>query len=328
MSGEWQGGLIAGAGSILGAGINAAVQADINKKNYEMQKEFAQNSLQWKVEDAKKAGLHPLAAVGAQGYSANPSFVGSNVGEGIASFGSKLGGAIQADARLRAKDDAEMRKLQLENQQLQNDLLRKQVQSKTTRDVVDEILPKATRGTDAIPNATPTKPAQLLQMPNADRNSLAKPDPTKQPSKALAVDANDWLTKTKPNLEMSHAGNGILKVTPNADGLAGQNFSEGFFAKPLTYLDTADYFTRNNWQALKQIEAEARRRGVLTSDKPYYNLSYNYMGGIDLVPSKTRNLGRFLQDTWDKLLKSGDDYLKSKEGKELKRRIKDFFGWK
>lgn len=40
--------------------------------NANLQKEFAQNSIQWKVQDAMKAGLHPLAALGASGYSASP----------------------------------------------------------------------------------------------------------------------------------------------------------------------------------------------------------------------------------------------------------------
>lgn len=314
---SWPGGLFEGLGSLFGAGINAGIQADINKKNYEMQKEFAQNSLQWKVEDAKKAGLHPLAAVGAQGYTANPSFVGSNFGEGLAKFGSALGGGINQDARDARREAEEERKLQLENMRLQNEQIKAQIDNiRKKSDVMSEVMPSV------------TKPPHLLQKLNVGRGELKKPDPDKKPSKALAVDANDWLVKAKPSLEMSHAGNGILKVTPNADGLSGQNFSEGLLAKPLTYLDTADYFTRNNWQGLRELEAEARRRGVLTSDKPYYNLSYNAMGGVDLVPSKTRNLARFLQDTWDKLLKSGDDYMNSKQGKALKKRVKDFFGWK
>lgn len=314
---SWKGGLIEGVGSLLGAGINAGIQADINKKNYEMQKEFAQNSLQWKVEDAKKAGLHPLAAVGAQGYTANPSFVGSNFGEGLSKFGSALGGAINQDARDAKREAEEMKKLQLENMRLQNEQIKAQTDNiRKKSDVMSEVMPSVTK----LPH--------LLQKPNVGRAELKKPDPDKKPAKALAVDANDWLAKTKPTLEMGHVGNGVLKVTPVADGLSGQNFSEGLLAKPLTYLDTADYFTRNSWQGLKELEAEARRRGVLTSDKPYYNLSYNAMGGVDLVPSKTRNLARFLQDTWDKLLKSGDDYMKSEQGKALKKRIKDFFGWK
>lgn len=40
--------------------------------NRDLQKEFAQNSIQWRVDDAKKAGIHPLYALGAQGASYTP----------------------------------------------------------------------------------------------------------------------------------------------------------------------------------------------------------------------------------------------------------------
>lgn len=42
--------------------------------NYEQQKEFAQHGIRWRVEDAKEAGLHPLAALGAQSPSYTPTF--------------------------------------------------------------------------------------------------------------------------------------------------------------------------------------------------------------------------------------------------------------
>lgn len=49
----------------------ANAQQMLSEKNIAMQKEFAQNGIQWRVADAEKAGLSPLAAVGAAepGYS-------------------------------------------------------------------------------------------------------------------------------------------------------------------------------------------------------------------------------------------------------------------
>lgn len=40
-----------------------------NEREYQMAKEFAQNGIQWKIEDARKAGINPLAAIGATGQS-------------------------------------------------------------------------------------------------------------------------------------------------------------------------------------------------------------------------------------------------------------------
>lgn len=52
---------------------NIAAQERINNQNIALQREFAQNSIQWRVNDAKLAGLHPLAALGASGTSYTPS---------------------------------------------------------------------------------------------------------------------------------------------------------------------------------------------------------------------------------------------------------------
>lgn len=48
----------------------------VKKQAEDLQKEFAQNGLQWRVEDAIKAGIHPLAALGFQGPQASPVIVG------------------------------------------------------------------------------------------------------------------------------------------------------------------------------------------------------------------------------------------------------------
>lgn len=55
------------------------------QRNYEAQKEFAQNSIQWRMQDAKKAGINPYAVVGGQspGYTPQDSSYNSSYGEGI-----------------------------------------------------------------------------------------------------------------------------------------------------------------------------------------------------------------------------------------------------
>jgi hypothetical protein len=56
---------------------NRDMQYKINAENIEMQKDFAQHGISWRVKDAKEAGLHPLAALGAQTTSFSPSSVGA-----------------------------------------------------------------------------------------------------------------------------------------------------------------------------------------------------------------------------------------------------------
>lgn len=60
--------------SQIGAHEDAAVNNSINAANASLQREFAQQGIRWRVEDAKAAGLHPLAALGMQPAQASPSF--------------------------------------------------------------------------------------------------------------------------------------------------------------------------------------------------------------------------------------------------------------
>jgi len=86
--------VIAGAAITAAAALGgSAMSARSASKNIAMQKRFAKKGLQWRVADARKAGLHPLYAVGAQGL---PQFtpVQNLAGEGLAQAGQDIGNAI------------------------------------------------------------------------------------------------------------------------------------------------------------------------------------------------------------------------------------------
>lgn len=123
--------LIAAGASIAGGAIASRSTANAAEQNTAMQKEFAQNGIQWKVEDAKKAGIHPLAALGAQTISYSPSYVGdSSFGTGIANAGQDISRAIDATRTSGARaagfektvQDLTVQKMGLENQILASQL--------------------------------------------------------------------------------------------------------------------------------------------------------------------------------------------------------------
>lgn len=63
------------AGGILGLSGTKDTnesQAALAQAQMQYQKELAQNQVQWRVEDAKKAGLHPLAGIGMSSMSYSP----------------------------------------------------------------------------------------------------------------------------------------------------------------------------------------------------------------------------------------------------------------
>lgn len=114
----------------IGQGVGAIVDKIFGNKSadkaYQQQKEFAQSGIQWRVEDAKKAGIHPLYALGAQTHSFSPTTVGTD----FASVGANLGSAIDATRSASAKNTGvakTMQDLALTRASLENDLLRQQI---------------------------------------------------------------------------------------------------------------------------------------------------------------------------------------------------------
>lgn len=101
------------------------------KKQEDLQREFAQNSIRWRVDDAIRAGINPHFALGAQGASYTPMAVmGSSrpatydQGHELARSGQNLMRAMSATMTNEQRIAA---RLNLENMKLQNDLLRTQI---------------------------------------------------------------------------------------------------------------------------------------------------------------------------------------------------------
>ena len=113
------------AGSILGGAIsdnrNQAYANQMWGKNYNAQKEFAQNSIQWRVQDAKKAGIHPLYAMGqTPGYTPSDSSHSSAYGEGVSQTMNKLGQAMgQLDFQLK-KEEVKSARAERKGKELDN----------------------------------------------------------------------------------------------------------------------------------------------------------------------------------------------------------------
>lgn len=134
-------GSVIGAGASLVGGLlgnssssKARAQAD---RHYQQEaawrRTMATHGIQFRVQDAKKAGIHPVYAMGnTPTYTPiSRNFSGDNF-DWIGKTGQNLGRAIDAQQTKaeRAKNDAytgQMQKLSLERAQLQNDLLRSQI---------------------------------------------------------------------------------------------------------------------------------------------------------------------------------------------------------
>jgi len=112
-------------------------QAEQFERNIALQREFAQNGIRWKVDDARAAGLHPLAAIGMQGASYSP--VSTSIDRGssmdLGGIGQNIGRAIDAtrtqeeteEERKTREYESSRRTLELEGIGLRNDYLRSQI---------------------------------------------------------------------------------------------------------------------------------------------------------------------------------------------------------
>lgn len=112
----------------------AEMAAAARREDIALQKEFAQNGIQWKVADAKAAGIHPLYGLGASTPTFSPvsaNFTGdTSLPNALATAGQDIGRAVNAtrsaSQRNTAFDDT-VRTLTVEKMGLENDLLRSQI---------------------------------------------------------------------------------------------------------------------------------------------------------------------------------------------------------
>lgn len=108
--------------------------------NREAQREFAQMGIRWKAADARAAGLHPAFAMGASTHSFSPVSIdggsSTNYSGALGSMGQDLGRAITATSTAKERDDnftANVKRLQLEGAQLDNDIKRASLASSVAK---------------------------------------------------------------------------------------------------------------------------------------------------------------------------------------------------
>lgn len=134
--------LISAGANLLGGLLNRNSQEDFNNKQLQLardqmglQKEFATHGIQWKVADAQAAGIHPLAALGAQTSSPSPVSAGGEAPKfDFSSLGQDLSRAAKAAQTSAAREAVDQRKaneLEIESKGLDNELKRQTIASRS-----------------------------------------------------------------------------------------------------------------------------------------------------------------------------------------------------
>lgn len=116
------------AAPLLGGAIGGLLGKDAAKdaatRNADMQDMYARSGIQMRVEDAKKAGIHPLHALGASVPSFSPIHVGDNsLGQAVSNMGQDIGNAVyraqDKSSQAQTIADLSVKRAGLENQLLE-----------------------------------------------------------------------------------------------------------------------------------------------------------------------------------------------------------------
>lgn len=130
--GDIAGSLISGIGKIIGADMESNTAENIAAANQANQMAALQHGVQWKVEDAKRAGIHPLFALGASTGTFTP--VSQSVpdwGDALGSMGQGVGRAAGALADEPQRQMLlEGARLDLDHKRISNDIARADLASK------------------------------------------------------------------------------------------------------------------------------------------------------------------------------------------------------
>lgn len=206
---------------------------DLAQENMALQREFAQNGIQWKVEDAKKAGIHPIYALGSAGASFSPvSGNFTSPTSDLGAVGQDIGRAINSTRTESQRQDAftqASQKLQLERGALENEVLRADLASKTGRMRATQnppmaaaadpyLLPGQTQSGLTTPKALEVTPAPK-NAPHSEGGAIVDAGWARTKTGWVPVPSKDVKERIEDNLphELAHfMRNNILPMVPGA----------------------------------------------------------------------------------------------------------------
>lgn len=231
--------------TIAGGALNFMSNRSNNKRleeqalrNEQLQKDFAQQGIRWKVADAKAAGIHPLYALGATTHSYSPVSVGTtadtSLGSAVASAGQDISRSINATRTAPERMEAKMvSKLQLEGLALDNEIKRASWASQVQRLKQNENPPIPAFGPFTVPESKKAEERTPLMLDGARIST----DPRTSPGKAWEDQLGDDIFSPGflPNLigmiRESTAGMSfldILKAIDRKTAIYGPNRSSGW----------------------------------------------------------------------------------------------------
>ncbi len=211
--GKVVGGVVNGVTGLLGVKGQKDANSQANalaREQLEYQKELHKNQIQWKVEDAKKAGLHPLAGLGVSPSSFSPvsgasygvNYSGLNgIGDTLSDMGQDIDRSIlQAKTKEEQKDALRLQNqsiaLDLRGKDLNNQILEAELASRRAR--LAQMMGPPTPASSGLPAARYAIPGQSeSRMPDKKGNipagsSMFQFMESSEPGVFTVQPGNDW----------------------------------------------------------------------------------------------------------------------------------------
>jgi hypothetical protein len=254
------GSVIGAAGGIASSIFGGNSQKKANEQNLQLareqlayQKELAKNQIQWRVNDAKAAGLHPLAALGVSSMSYSP-VSGSAVGADYSGVGQSLQqmGQDIDRARMAGLDREERKKalalqdtqtaLALKNQELNNQILEQELLSRRVK-----LFQQLTPG--------------MASLHGLDRRKYAIPGQ----DDAVMPRAEGTVATGEPRYQFMQTPNGSYSLEPGNDW--AQAYEDKLLVEWLPIFQTAirDFTARAKGEEIDGMRYDADRGGWVPS---------------------------------------------------------------
>lgn len=256
--------LLSGLGSWFSAKQNRKAHSSANSANYNAQKEFYQNSVRWRVNDARAAGVNPIYGLGADSAGFSPSFqpVGnSGLGDALNSAGQAglaMSQIIAQSAMIRAQTRMYNAEAALKEKQTAD--IGKSTNSNTL---------------DPTNNTQPVKPAKVGAKNPVDLKKL----PQEDYGSGFLKGSNNALTYKF--LDNEHK-NVVLFPTGNQ---VGEEFYQSLAKNPLSAAASkaASILGLNDYKNIIEIDGNLYIRTTFkTSDQ---GIPYHYLGNVKTILS-------------------------------------------
>ena len=251
-------GTIVGAGLKLAGGfLGKSSQDKANRiaqqnaeRNIQQQREFAQNAISWKAADARRAGIHPIFAMGSSPINFSPVGVGISgrnpMADSLSSMGQDLSRAGMVNRSKSGRGqmmNGVLDKLGVERAGLQNELLRSQIKAVNMK-VTQSQLPPA-----RVENISQQIIPGQADAPHVDPGIVTDVGHARTKTGYAPVPSEQVKERIEDNLPQEIAHFARNNVAPNFN----QSFSPPFKApkgKRWIYHPSQEYrlVKRNSWQ--------------------------------------------------------------------------------